>query len=321
MMLLKPMLKLGKFRNRAMKALLGLLFLVSCWTATAVHAQTVVTITTPVGDFSIQLLDESTPITVANFLNHVIDGRYNGTFIHRTEPGFVIQGGWLSYSEEANTVVPLTPDNAILNEPLFSNTRGTVAMAKVDGNPNSATSQWFINLDDNTSLNGSNGGFTVFGFVLGDGMTVVDQIANLPAQPVINGLGFNVPLINYGGGSLQASNFVSIEAAITQPYHPNTYNESRGRLNFKVDAGPLGLIGLSFVIESQEPAVVIRALPETVIPLKYTQPVFGSFDPATETLLIPELAINGSVAYRNLELQLSNAEQLLFTLSNAEPAQ
>jgi peptidyl-prolyl cis-trans isomerase A (cyclophilin A) len=320
-MLRKEMSKRIKFSSGVAKTLGGLLLFVSCWLGSVAQAQTVVTVTTPLGDFSIQLLDELAPITVSNFLNHVVDGRYNGTFIHRTEPGFVIQGGWLSYNPVSNNVVPLTTDDPILNEPVVSNTRGTVAMAKVDGNPNSATSQWFINLGDNTALDGSNGGFSVFGFVIGDGMTIVDQIANLPAQQVINGLGFNVPLINYGGGGLQASNFVSVQTAITQPYHPNTYSESRNRLNFKVDAGPLGLIGLSFVIESQEPSVVIRALPETVIPLKYTQSVFGTFDTATETLRIPELAIGGSVAYRNLELQLSDAQQLLFTLSNAEVAE
>ncbi|MDA0689916.1 MAG: peptidylprolyl isomerase [Proteobacteria bacterium] len=320
-MLGKEMLSNNKFGNGVAKAFGSLMMLASLWLGSAAQAQTVVTVTTPLGDFSIQLFDELTPITVSNFLNHVVDGRYNGTFIHRTEPGFVIQGGWLSYNPLSNNVVPLTTDDPILNEPLISNTRGTVAMAKVEGNPNSATSQWFINLDDNSSLDGSNGGFTVFGVVIGDGMTLVDQIANLPAERVINGLGFNVPLINYGGGSLQSSNFVSIQTAITQPYHPNTYNESRNRLNFKVNAGPLGLIGLSFVIESQEPSVVIRALPETVIPLKYTQPVFSTFDTATETLRVPELAIGGSVAYRNLELQLTDPQQLLFTLSNAEAVQ
>lgn len=307
-----------KLNNVVVKKFAGLLLMLAFLSAPAANGQTVVTFSTPVGDFNIQLLDELAPITTSNFINYVANNRYNNTFVHRTEPGFVIQGGWLSFDEQANTVNPIAVDDTILNEPRISNTRGTVALAKVGNDPNSGTSQWFINLDDNTFLDSSNGGFTVFGVVTGDGMTVVDQIANLPAQPVINGVSFNVPLIDYAGGALAASNFVNIQATVTQPYHPNTYNETTDRLNFKVDAGDVGIIGLSFVIESQIPEVVIRALSETVIPLSFTQPVFATFDAATSELVVPELAIGGSVVYRNVRLQLTDPEQLLFTLISAE---
>ena len=227
----------------------------------------------------------------------------------------------MAFNEENGDYDYIEPDRTILNELFISNTRGTVAMAKVDGNPNSATSQWFVNLADNSGLDGINGGFTVFGLVIGDGMTVVDQIANLPSATVNNGLDSRVPLINYFGGGLQASNFVSIETAVVQSHRPNTYSELKNRLNFKIDAGSLGLLGLSFVIESQTPSVVIRALPETAIPLKFIQPEFGSFDPATEVLNLPDLVINGAIAYRNLQLQLTDEQQLLFTLTNAEVAE
>ena len=128
---------------------------------------TTVRVITSLGDFSIELFDDITPITVANFLNYVNSGRYNTTVIHRvinTPIPFIIQGGGMSYNVEENTLDAINTDGAILNEPFISNQRGTVAMAKLSGNPNSATSQWFVNLNDNSAnLDAQNGGFTVFG--------------------------------------------------------------------------------------------------------------------------------------------------------------
>src|SRR5690606_21114093 len=106
---------------------------------------TIVEVTTNVGKFEINLYDESTPVTVKNFLNYVSSGRYDGTVIHRSAPGFVIQGGGFVFEQQ----LPLKAINtnaAIVNEPKWSNVRGTVAMAKLPGNPDSATSQWFVNL-------------------------------------------------------------------------------------------------------------------------------------------------------------------------------
>jgi len=96
------------------------------------------------GEFDIELFDGSAPRTVRNFLNYVESGRYDGTFVHRSVPGFVIQGG--GFGLNGAEPVPVKTDAAVPNEPRISNRRGTVAMAKVDGAPDSATSQWFINL-------------------------------------------------------------------------------------------------------------------------------------------------------------------------------
>ena len=141
---------------------------------------TTVLIQTSNGNIPIELLDTTTPATVTNFLNYVNSGRYNNTIIHRSVPGFIIQGGgYLTNGQH------ITQDAPVVNEFHVSNTRGTVAMAKLGGDANSATSEWFINEADNSSnLDAQNGGFTVFAKVIYNGMAVADAIQNLPT---ING--------------------------------------------------------------------------------------------------------------------------------------
>ncbi|MBT8054445.1 MAG: hypothetical protein HKN57_14525 [Xanthomonadales bacterium] len=171
---------------------------------------TEVTMETPFGDVQIELFDAEAPATVANFLNYVNSGAYKDSFIHRSVPGFVIQGGGY-YLVDGNPAA-IETNAPVVNEPGISNTRGTIAMAKQEGNPDSATSQWFFNLADNSDpLDNSNGGFTVFGQVLGNGMDVIDQIADLQVwgfAPPFSEL----PLIDYPGiGDVTDENLVMID--------------------------------------------------------------------------------------------------------------
>jgi cyclophilin family peptidyl-prolyl cis-trans isomerase len=190
-----------------------------------------VRLTTALGNIDIALYDQRTPITVANFKNYIDSGRFFVTdpttgqpasqFIHRSVPGFIIQGGgFLSTVNPADPVhvqpTPVTVFATILNEPGISNERGTIAMAKLATDPNSATSQWFINLADNggsppNGLDYQNGGFTVFGRVLGDGMAVADAIA---ALPIFNfGSPFDtLPVRDYTSGLPTPANLVTIPA-------------------------------------------------------------------------------------------------------------
>jgi len=101
---------------------------------------------TPLGDFSIELFANITPGTVSNFLNYVNSGRYDGVLFHRSVMSFVLQGGGYIFNESNYRLDSVRTDEAIQNEFNVSNTRGTISMAKLGGNPNSATSQWFINL-------------------------------------------------------------------------------------------------------------------------------------------------------------------------------
>jgi cyclophilin family peptidyl-prolyl cis-trans isomerase len=144
--------------------------------------------------FFVELFDQSgpertqtTPVSAANFLAYADAGRYTNTIIHRSVPGFVIQGGGFTQpvaaSNQTGGVPAAIPTNApIALEAGNSNVRGTIAMARTDA-PNSATSQFFINtVDNSSSLDPAPGvdGYAVFGRVLGNGMNAVDAMAAVP---------------------------------------------------------------------------------------------------------------------------------------------
>jgi len=179
-----------------------------------------VTMQTPFGPVEIELFDQATPKTVANFLNYVNDGSYENSFIHRSVPGFVIQGG--GYYYVPNGAEEIVAEDPVKNEAGISNTRGTIAMAKQDGDPDSATTQWFFNLEDNSSqLDNSNGGYTVFGQVKGSGMDVIDEIADLTVWDAGGPFG-ELPLINYAGsGQVTTDHLVMIDIEETSGFSIN----------------------------------------------------------------------------------------------------
>ena len=140
---------------------------------------TIVEFQTSQGNFQVNLFDQSTPKTVDNFLQYIDEQHYTNSVIHRVSPDFVVQGGGFAFEGDW-PLARIEANPSVINEPVYSNVKGTIAMAKVGGDPNSATDQWFFNLANNASnLDLQNGGFTVFGQVIGDGMTVVERIAGL----------------------------------------------------------------------------------------------------------------------------------------------
>jgi len=179
-----------------------------------------VRLTTVLGPIDLALFGQQKPITVTNFLNYVNQGRYflgnASSFVHRSVAGFIIQGGGYIGADSGGSlqVTQVLAFPAIQNEPGISNRRGTISMAKVANQPNSATSEWFINLADNggppNNLDTQNGGFTVFGRVVQNGMTVVDAIAAVPrynSTPPFD----SIPLRNYTAPNpVLAANLVSI---------------------------------------------------------------------------------------------------------------
>jgi peptidyl-prolyl cis-trans isomerase A (cyclophilin A) len=160
----------------------------------AAEKKSVVLVKTSLGNIKIELMQRESPITVKNFLSYVEAGYYSGTILHRVIPGFMVQGGgFTSDMKVKKTGQPIKNEasNGLKND------RGTIAMARTSA-PDSATSQFFINLVNNDNLNRpmpDGHGYAVFGKVIA-GMDVVDKIAsvstgvtmgfpNVPKTPVV----------------------------------------------------------------------------------------------------------------------------------------
>ena len=138
-----------------------------------------VRLATSAGDIVVELDAAKSPKTVANFLEYVKSGHYNGTIFHRVIENFMIQGGGMKpdmKEKETRAPIPLESRNGLTNQ------RGTIAMARTP-DPNSATAQFFINVKDNDFLNQAQArdgnGYAVFGKVV-QGMDVVDKIRATP---------------------------------------------------------------------------------------------------------------------------------------------
>jgi peptidyl-prolyl cis-trans isomerase A (cyclophilin A) len=151
-------------------------------------ANPIVALETSMGRIKVQLFPAKAPITVKNFLGYVNSGFYSGTIVHRVD--FVIgMGGYT----EALTARPTGPGIKNESKNGLKNLRGTLAMARYDNPPDSATSQFFINLKDNSHLDpsGNQYGYAVFGKVV-EGMNVVDSIAKIKTGN--KGPFYNIPL-------------------------------------------------------------------------------------------------------------------------------
>lgn len=148
------------------------------WVAPA--AATDVVLCTDAGRVVIELFDDDAPAHVANFLDYTDRGFYGGTVFHRVIEGFVVQGGGFD-----NELRAKRPGGAVPNESRngHDNERGTVAAARTN-DPDSASSQFFVNLTDNPALDATRRepGYTVFGRVI-EGMEVIDEISTLPTGP------------------------------------------------------------------------------------------------------------------------------------------
>jgi peptidyl-prolyl cis-trans isomerase A (cyclophilin A) len=162
----------------------------------------IVIMKTSMGNVKIELLQDSAPVSVKNFLSYVDEKFYDNTVFHRVIRGFMIQGGGFTAADpikQKKNKAPITNEasNGLKNE------RGTLAMARTS-DPNSATSQFFINTVNNASLNPGTAdpaGYAVFGKVV-DGMDVIDKIESVPTA--------NAPAIALSGGKEVPTTFQNV---------------------------------------------------------------------------------------------------------------
>lgn len=236
------------------------------------------------GKFNIALLAADAPRTVANFLNYVNRGAYSNSFIHRSVPGFVIQGGGFTLS--GSSIFNVTADPPVQNEFKLSNVRGTLAMAKLGGDPNSATNQWFVNLADNgagsAALDVQNGGFTVFARVLGSGMSVADSIA---ALQVVNGtsVGADFGQLPVLGPAVTPANLVIVRTVKLVPLFPATST---------------GDAVATFAATSTNPAIATAAISGSTLTVT-------AVSPGTATFAVRATDVNGNFAESTFALTVN----------------
>jgi peptidyl-prolyl cis-trans isomerase A (cyclophilin A) len=210
-------------------AVLLILGLAAAATVRPASAGTLVSMNTNRGTILIDLFDGLVPDTVNNFLGYVNSNAYTNTLVHRStslaDTGLaVIQGGGYTYNAGTGAFVPIPKPTTVDLQYNRANSRGTIAMART-ADPNSASSEWFINTSDNSSVLGqqNGGGYAVFGWVVGSGMSVADGINNL-FKTTVSGFP-NVPLQNYTPpAAVQQANLIFNNSVTVVGTHPDFQN-------------------------------------------------------------------------------------------------
>ncbi|WP_081888276.1 peptidylprolyl isomerase [Verrucomicrobium sp. BvORR034] len=185
-------------------------------------SESVLRLHTNVGHLDLLLHQTATPQTVANFLSYVNSGRFDGALFHTSEDQFVFQGGGYKVNG-SNWFEPIPTYAPVPNEPGLQNAVGTVAMAKQEDLPHSATSQFFFNMNDNqANLDFQNGGFTVFARVGLASYPVLTQMALAPVGD------YNVP-VQYGPGAedVFSTPFYNLPLTATPPTEPHSLDLSK----------------------------------------------------------------------------------------------
>ncbi len=284
------------------------------------HAKPVACFNSNMGNFCMELLDRQAPKTVSNFINYINSGAYSNGIFHRSVPTFVIQGGGfkLVTNSSGTSINAVTTFAPVMNEYALSNTRGTVAMAKVGNDPDSATSQWFVNLGNNAAnLDNQNGGFTVFAKILYNGMGVFDAIAALRVVNFSNNFGgdfSDTPTVNFNGQQLFVENLVQISSVqlrdVTAVFDNN-------RVTFAVDIGNNVYYDVAMQLIATQPSIVFQLESASVIPVANKPANIAIFSEQTNRLIIPSVQVDAATVVNNVLMTLSNSVSLQFTVTGS----
>ncbi|GAB5501087.1 MAG: hypothetical protein PsegKO_33980 [Pseudohongiellaceae bacterium] len=276
------------------------------------------------GEFTLELYDDEVPATVAQFLANLEAGTYQFTMLHFASPTLLAGGLFFYNSCSAGPVLAPTIATAPVESGQRQNSTRTIAMVPTTEDPGAIGSQWVINLGNNDSLYEPALRPIVFGEIV-EGFSTADSIADLWRVPM--NISPSVPTINYFGievvqcGLFNADNVVKAAMQVEPPgadAAANTFEPESGLLTIKVNAGAAGLLQVSLQLQTAAPIPVLQVQPETVTPLLEAVDGMAQFDDGTGELLIPELSVAGEIAYRDLRLRLTDAENLFFTLLSAE---
>ncbi len=318
---------------------LGLSMLMAASAGSVAEANTLVRVTSTYGDFTLELFDDQTPNTVNNFLGYVDRGDFDMTVVHRSVSNFVIQMGAYNWLGDCVSDAPQPGINCsavytqqqdpVVNEPVVSNTEGTIAMAKLGGNPNSATSQWFINLVDNSeALDDQNGGFTAFGRILGEGLSVGQEINELEVSDLRQGnpqspAPTSIPLRGIATNLPQTENLVLMSAYRVDRFSTamHIFEYSSGRLAAYVNAGDLGNYSMQFNLVEGDGEVIFELDTGNMVPLEITPEGMANYLPDEQKVAIPQVEINnnGSVSVlNNVVLRMIDESQMRFVLESYE---
>lgn len=294
----------------------------------AAQTNTVVRVSTTYGDFSIELYGDAAPQNVQNFLNYVNRGAYAGSYFHRldTTSNNVLQGGGFTFQPWVGPIA-IPADPPVPLEYNLPNVRGSIGVARTT-DPNSATSQWYINLEDNTEGFGptaTSAGYTVIGAVLGDGMNVVDAIAELETYE-LGATHSQFPLRNYpnedAGNIVRPSNLVLMNAEVTHRYSEAVsvfeYQSTLLFTSVSVNGGEeMYTLNLSLVPDPEK--IIFRLNTETMVPLQAAIEGMSTYSTSDNLLRIPSVEVNDFgliLTLSNVVLRLTDPATWEFTVES-----
>jgi len=294
--------------------------------AAVAQTSTIVRVSTTYGDFSIELYGAAAPQNVQNFLNYVNRGAYAGSYFHRLDTGTnnVLQGGGFTFQPWVGPIA-IPSDPPVPLEYNLPNVRGSIGVARTT-EPNSATSQWFINLADNTAAFGpteTSAGYTVMGAVLGDGMKVVDAIAELKTHN-LGATHSQFPLRNYPNEDniVRPENLVLMNAEVTHRFSEAVsvfeYQSTLLFTSVNVNGGEeLYTLNLSLVPDPEK--IIFRLNTETMVPLQAAIEGMSTFSTSDNLLRIPSVEVNDFgliLTLRNVVLRLTDPATWEFTVES-----